>query len=89
MHFPNPIIVKYLWNKFKTHFYHPNMHETQGKQEALIRINTVSNLHGTCLSNFDLPPVLTNMMEVDNDISDDMDTSQMPENNVSNTLSGR
>ena len=65
------------------------MHETQEEQEALMRIETVLNLHGTCLSNFDLPSVLTNIMDIDNDISNDMDTLQMPENNISNTLSSR
>ena len=65
------------------------MYETQGEQEALMRIETVLNSHGTCLSNFDLPSVLTNMMEIDNDISNDMDTLQMPENNICNTLSSR
>ena len=79
--FQNLINIKYLWNKFKTHSYHPNMHETQGE--------TALNLHGTCLSNFDLPSVLTIMMEIGNNISNDMDTSQMPENNIYNTLSSR
>ena len=65
------------------------MHKIHGKQKALLRINTVLNLHGTCLSNFDLPPILTNMMDVDNDNSDDIDISQIPENNETNILSNK
>ena len=65
------------------------MHETQGEQEALMRIETVLNLYDICLSNFGLPSVLTNMIVIDNDISNDMETSKMPENNISIALSSR
>ena len=47
--FQNPINVRYLWNKFKQHFYHPNMHEINGEEEAVQRIETVLHLHGTNL----------------------------------------
>ena len=75
--FLNPINARYLWHKFKSNFYHPQLHTLNGKQEALQRINTVLALHGNCLSHFDLPLIITNMRDINTELVVNTDNTQL------------
>jgi hypothetical protein len=55
--FHNPINAYELYEKYKQHFYYPNMNEVEGEKYCLSIINQIVILHGYSLSNFNLPDV--------------------------------